>query len=98
MPLKVSIRMECAQCKKHIDIKGTPRRHRRYSSIFMPDVYVVEEPWSDTESIAGVTVRRGYDYTDNADEEGLCCSADCAVKLADKYIRKLKREVGWNKE
>ena len=86
MPLKVSVRMECAQCRKRVKIEGTPRQHRRYHSIFMPDIYLVQPPWADDESIVTVAISRGYDYTDNDDEKGLCCSADCAMELAGKYV------------
>ena len=101
MPLKVSVRMECAVCHKKIAIKGKPEKHRgryrRYSSIFMPDVYVVTPPFADDEPIvAQCSIARGYDYTDNDDEEGLCCSVECAIKLAEKYVRKMKRHPSYD--
>ena len=97
MPLKVSIRMECAVCHKRIAIKGKPERHRRYRSIFIPDVYVVDPPFADDEPcVARCLIARGYDYVDNDDEEGLCCSVECAMKLAEKYVRKMKRHPSYN--
>ena len=100
MPLKVSVTMQCAECDKKIPLKGKTfsrhsRRHGTTSGIYLPDVYVVDEP-EEYNDFSEMTIKRGFEFFGGsdfpADDEGLVCSVDCAIARMKKVVRKLKPE------
>ena len=100
MPLKVSVTLHCAECGKKVPLRGkTFTKHsRRYGSrsgIYLPDVYVVDEP-EDYNEHNSMEIHRGFEFLGDGDvpddDDGLVCGLECAIKRATANIKKLRPE------